>query len=206
MDVDGEKTTQPNAPRVRVPHPLQTVVGLGNPGARYAGTRHNLGFRVVDLLAGEKNGRWMQASTYLFSEVFSQSCPLLLVKPTTYMNGSGEAVEELLHCRNLVLGDVLVVVDDVNLEPGSLRFRRKGSHGGHNGLRSIIETVGASDFPRLRMGIGMPPPEVPLIDYVLGAFEPGEMEMVEKQVRTAVAGVTCWTAQGLDIAMNLFNQ
>ncbi len=183
---------------------MQVAVGLGNPGARYAGTRHNLGFRVVDLLAGDLEGDWTRASPYLFSEVTCAEKPLLLVKPTTYMNGSGAAVGAVLRRFGLVLEDVLVVVDDVHLAPGGIRVRRRGSDGGHNGLRSIIDTVGA-DFPRLRIGIGMPPEGTDLIEYVLSEFDRSELEAVEGSVRTAADGVVCWTTSGLDAAMNRYN-
>ncbi len=184
---------------------MQVAVGLGNPGARYAATRHNLGYRVVDLLAGDLKGDWARASAYLFAEVACESRPLLLVKPTTYMNSSGDAVAEVLRRFNVALEDVLVVVDDVHLELGGIRLRRKGSDGGHNGLCSVIETVGAPDFPRLRVGIGAPPEGIDLIHFVLSEFDCEEREAVEASVQAASAGVVCWAAQGLDEAMNRYN-
>ena len=184
---------------------MQVAVGLGNPGARYAGTRHNLGFRVVDLLAGDLGGRWERAPSYLFAEVVCESRALLLIKPTTYMNGSGVAVAEVLRQFDVGLADVLVVVDDVHLQPGRLRLRRGGSHGGHNGLRSIVETVGCSGFPRLRLGVGMPPEGEDLIGYVLGEFDREELDVAEAAVRTAADGVVCWRTSGLDEAMNRYN-
>lgn len=184
---------------------VQAAVGLGNPGARYAGTRHNLGFRVVDLLADDLGGDWTRASTYLFCEVACASKPLLLVKPMVYMNNSGAAVGDALLRFGIALEDTLVVVDDVYLDLGCVRLRRKGSDGGHNGLASIIEAFGAAGFPRLRMGVGMPPEGMGLVAYVLNGFDEGELDVVERSVRTAADGVACWTALGLDAAMNRYN-
>jgi len=184
---------------------VQAVVGLGNPGARYDRTRHNLGFWVVDLLADKLDGSWSESETYLFSEVRCDDNPLLLVKPSTYMNSSGEAVVDLVERFDLDLEDVLVVVDDVHLDVGRLRFRRKGSDGGHNGLRSIMDTVGSSNFPRLRLGIGIPPERGHFIGFVLGTFDPEEIEFVKRSVLTAANSVMCWTKLGLDMAMNRYN-
>ena len=184
---------------------MQAVVGLGNPGVWYADTRHNLGFRVVDLLASRLEGDWTETPAYAFSEVGSDPEALVLVKPTTYMNDSGVAVADLLQRFGVVLEDMLVVVDDVHLEPGRIRLRRKGSDGGHNGLYSIIDTVGSSDFPRLRLGVGLPPDGVNFIDYVLGVFGSLELETVERTVQMAADGVMCWTRLGLDVAMNRYN-
>ncbi len=184
---------------------MRAVVGLGNPGVQYADTRHNLGFRVVDLLASHLEGDWTETPAYAFSEVGSDPESLMLAKPTTYMNDSGVAVAHLLQRFNVALEDLLVVVDDVHLEPGRIRLRRKGSHGGHNGLYSIIDAVGSFDFPRLRLGVGLPPDGVDFIDYVLGMFASRELETVERMVRVAADGVMCWTTLGLDVAMNRYN-
>ena len=184
---------------------MQAVVGLGNPGVRYTDTRHNLGFRVVDLLASRLDGDWAETPAYAFSEIGSDPEALVLVKPMTYMNHSGVAVADLLQRFNVALEDMLVVVDDVHLEPGRIRLRRKGSHGGHNGMVSIIDAVGFSDFPRLRLGIGLPQDGIDLIDHVLGVFDSQELERVEQMARMAADGVMCWTTLGLDVAMNRYN-
>ena len=184
---------------------VQAAVGLGNPGAPYASTRHNLGFQVVDLLADELDGSWVEAETYVFSEVVCDRKPLLLIKPTTYMNRSGQAIADLIERFDLALERVLVVVDDVHLDLGRHRFRRKGTHGGHNGLRSIIDQIGSSSFPRLRLGIGAPPEGAHFIGFVLGEFDPGEEASVKRSIRTAADGVMYWARLGLDAAMNQYN-
>ncbi len=184
---------------------MQAVVGLGNPGFRYCGTRHNLGFRVVELLAEEFGGRWAGNGTYLYSEVDCRSSPVVLVKPTTYVNGSGSAVAEVAEFYGIGLGDVMVVLDDVHRELGCLRFRRSGTHGGHNGLRSIIDSVRSTAFPRLRIGIGIPPEGEDYTDHVLGAFTEAERKIVVGSIRTAASGVACWLTSGIDEAMNRYN-
>ena len=184
---------------------MRVAVGLGNPGARYANTRHNLGFCVVDLLSSEYGGKWQDGAASLTSEVAIGDEGVLLVKPQTYMNDSGSAVLGAMHGSGVVVADTLVVVDDVNLDPGALRFRRRGSDGGHNGLRSIIDTVGSPAFPRLRLGVGMPPEGLDLIDFVLSEFEPGEADLVAEQIQQAARGVVYWVGMGIDAAMNRYN-
>ena len=183
----------------------QAVVGLGNPGGHYRGTRHNMGFQVVNLVADDLGGEWVAAPAFRFSEVVCSSRAVLLVKPTTYMNKCGAAVGAAIRQFGFDLEEVLVVVDDVYLDRGSIRLRRRGSDGGHNGLRSIIESLGSIDFPRLRLGIGMPPDGLDLVDYVLGEVDAGELEVVGKQVRRAANAVACWATLGMDAAMNRYN-
>ena len=143
----------------------KAIVGLGNPGARYAQTRHNVGFWVVDALGKHKS--W---HAFEFCAWCKFSDDLVLVKPLAYMNKSGLGVAEVVRCFQVARADVLVVVDDVHLSLGRLRFRRRGSHGGHNGLRSVERALRSAEFPRLRIGIGQPAERDGMIDYVLGAF------------------------------------
>lgn len=183
----------------------RVVIGLGNPEARYAHTRHNLGFRVVNLLAEGLGVGWAEALDFHYCRAACDSSALLLVKPMTYMNRSGVAVEAVFRRFEVGLEDVLVAVDDVHLDLGRVRMRRRGSDGGHNGLRSIIETVGSSEFPRLRLGIGAPPEGTDLIAYVLGEFGPEEDTAVAQMTRTAADCVACWAELGMDEAMNRYN-
>ncbi len=184
---------------------MRAAVGLGNPGRRYARTRHNLGFRVVERLAADHGGRWSGQALFELSEVVIEQERLLLVKPQTYMNDSGAAVGAAVRDFGIDADDLLVVVDDVNLGSEALRFRRRGSDGGHNGIRSIIRSLECPDFARLRLGVGMPPEGMDLIDYVLGEIEPGELDVVESQLVQAARGVVCWMARGIDAAMNQYN-
>lgn len=179
---------------------VKAVVGLGNPGARYAQTRHNVGFWVVDAL-----GKDMPWHAFEFCTWCRFSDDLVLVKPLTYMNKSGWGVAEVVRCFRVVRADVLVVVDDVHLNLGRLRFRRTGSHGGHNGLRSVESALGSADFPRLRLGVGQPAELDGMIDYVLGAFSPGDRDVIADAVGRAVHGALCWATEGIERAMNRYN-
>ncbi|MDE2999104.1 MAG: aminoacyl-tRNA hydrolase [Gemmatimonadota bacterium] len=184
---------------------MKVVVGLGNPGSEYAHTRHNLGYRVVDLLAERLKGTWSESAWYFFCRFEKRSGALLLVKPLTFMNRSGVAVADVRDRFDVDTGDVLVVVDDVHLDLGRIRLRRGGSDGGHNGLGSIIDCVGSAAFPRLRVGVGAPPEGADRIEHVLSRFENDEAEIVDAAVREAAAGVKCWMEYGIDAAMNRYN-
>jgi PTH1 family peptidyl-tRNA hydrolase len=184
---------------------VKVVVGLGNPGNEYAHTRHNLGFRVADLLAERLKGTWSESAWYFFCRIVKGSEALLLVKPTTFMNRSGVAVADILDRFEAGVEDVLAVVDDVHLDLGRIRLRRGGSDGGHNGLGSIIECVGSTAFPRLRLGVGAPPEGTDRIAHVLSPFEADERDTVEAAIREAASGVRCWMESGMDIAMNRYN-
>ena len=181
-------------------------VGLGNPGSRYAETRHNLGFMVLDALATGLGVRWKtEEGAYFAAEGTIGDALLWMVKPTTYVNRTGIAVREVMNRRSVPLEHILVVVDDVNLPLGKMRLRMKGSDGGHNGLASIIHQVGSEGFPRLRLGIGMPE-EGDLVDYVLSAFDEEERPMVREMIERAVEGIRRFVSDGPDAAMNFCNQ
>ena len=145
------------------------IVGLGNPGKEYERSRHNLGFQVVDRLAGlVRAPAWKRQHDSLVVRGSHQGRAYLLAKPQTFMNRSGQAVQALLHYYRIELADCLVIVDDLDLEPGRIRQRLDGSDGGHRGLRSIIESVGSRAFKRIRIGIGRPPEKSSVVSYVLG--------------------------------------
>ncbi|MBN1901467.1 aminoacyl-tRNA hydrolase [Candidatus Sumerlaeota bacterium] len=150
---------------------MQLIVGLGNPGKDYAGTPHNLGFEVLDILADKLGASFRSSTKYrsLYAKGLIGEIPVYLLKPMTYMNLSGEAVFRFLRYHEMEPSDILVVSDDMNLPMGRLRIRRKGSHGGHKGLLSIIELLGTGDFPRLRIGIK---PEFPVADYIHYVLSP----------------------------------
>jgi peptidyl-tRNA hydrolase, PTH1 family len=186
---------------------LRLVVGLGNPGARYRRTRHNVGFLVVDELAaraGAGNGRadwdaWVAEASLAGADV-------LLAKPLTFMNRSGVAVERLAARLGLASADLLVVLDDLALELGSLRIRERGSHGGHNGLRSLIEVLGTDDFARVRVGIRKGDAPDDLADYVLSDFPQEDVLVVQESVGRAAEAVECMIREGAPAAMNRYNR
>lgn len=179
---------------------MKAIVGLGNPGARYRPTRHNVGFQVVDLLAKDTLSHAFEFCTW-----FKALPDLVLVKPLTFMNNSGLAVAQVVQHFQIDIADILIIVDDIHLDVGRLRFRRNGSHGGHNGLRSIQSVLGSSDFPRVRMGIGSPADSDRLMDHVLGVFIPSEVDIIANATGQAAKGAICWATQGIELAMNQFN-
>ena len=183
------------------------IVGLGNPGPRYADTRHNIGWRVLDMLAGQidvpVNERRPKA---VLGAGYFNGRRVVLAKPRTFMNNSGEAVEYLLARFGGGPSNLLIIYDEMALLPGRIRLRAAGSDAGHNGIRSIIQAVGGTGFPRLRVGIGAPPPGVLARDYVLGKFADDEAEAIAGAVERAAAAVQCVLEENIDAAMNRFNQ
>jgi PTH1 family peptidyl-tRNA hydrolase len=181
------------------------VAGLGNPGTPYRGTRHNVGFDVIDRLAAAL-GAEVKKKKFgaLVGEAQVQGRTLLLVKPQEFMNRSGQAVTTAVDFYRLPLERLLVVTDDAALEPGRLRLRPRGSAGGHNGLADIIEKVKSQDFARLRIGIG-PSGGGDMAEYVLSRPSAQEREILDRAVETAHQAVLCWAVEGLDAAMNRYN-
>jgi PTH1 family peptidyl-tRNA hydrolase len=183
------------------------IVGLGNPGPRFADTRHNVGWRVVDLLSQRMqiplNERRPKA---VLGTGYHSGRRVVLAKPRTFMNNSGEAVEYLLARFGGGGPGLLIIYDEMALLPGRIRLRAAGSDAGHNGIRSIIQAVGGVDFPRLRIGIGGPPAGVDARDYVLGKFSDGESEAIADAVERSVTAVQCAVEETIDAAMNRFNQ
>jgi PTH1 family peptidyl-tRNA hydrolase len=185
---------------------MKVVCGLGNPGDRYRLTRHNVGFRVVDLLAdrwGVTKGHVRDGAARLEVDRGEAVGRVLLVKPARFMNQSGTPVRAALRNANAALEtDLLVVTDDADLPLGRLRMRRAGSAGGHNGLRDIIETLGTDEFARLRVGIGR---NGEMVDHVLSTFSRAEEELARQAIATAADAVESWLAEGVEAAMNAFN-
>jgi PTH1 family peptidyl-tRNA hydrolase len=183
---------------------MNVVVGLGNPGSRYAGTRHNVGFAVVDYLAQSPNaGRFQTRFQAEIAELIEDANKVLLVKPQTFMNLSGRCVREVLDFYQLPPEALLVVCDDINLPLGKLRIRARGTHGGHNGLRDIQQHLGTTEYPRFRIGVGLP--DADAVDHVLGRFRPAERAVIDEAVATAAQAVTVWLHLGIEACMNEFN-
>lgn len=186
---------------------MKAIVGLGNPGRQYSGTRHNLGFEVIDELARRWRLPGFERETFGAEVVTGRPIGedlVWLAKPTTFMNASGEAVSGLLRYYKIDVADLLVVVDETNLPLGRLRLRRSGSAGGHNGLKSVIQYVGPL-FARLRIGVGRGDPRWDLADHVLSRFGPEEREAAGEAVGRAADAVETFIADGIEQAMNRFN-
>ncbi len=187
--------------------PQWLIVGLGNPGLVYETTRHNAGFMTIDRLAKEHSTdvTRMKFKAYCGDVVLGgQRC--LLLKPNTYMNNSGEAVEAAMQFYKLDIDHVIVVYDDISLDPGKLRIRRKGSDGGHNGIKSIIALTGSQDFARIKVGVGKKPhKDYNLADWVLSKFTKAEMEQMEVSCQNACKALELMVQGKTDAAMNQFN-
>jgi peptidyl-tRNA hydrolase, PTH1 family len=183
---------------------MKLIVGLGNPGSKYAGTRHNIGFDVIDYLAkgagfqGYRNKHESQLGEVFLSE------PCLIMKPETFMNLSGRAVKQVVDFYKIPLKDLLVICDDIALPLGKLRAKHNGSHGGQNGLRNIGEQLATQEYNRLRIGVGSPG-VMDAADYVLSRFKPGEKTAVDNAVADAANAVMLFVGQGIDVCMNRVN-
>jgi PTH1 family peptidyl-tRNA hydrolase len=182
---------------------IRLVAGLGNPGAEYAQTRHNVGYAVVDLLAAQLGATWEKSSKW--DMVAAKTGEVHLVKPLSYMNRSGQPLLAIAQFYKIPPQEILVVLDDLALPLGKLRIRLSGGPGGHNGLESIILQFGTEEIPRLRIGIGAPPPEG-AVDYVLGRFFEEEKPIVRSTIEQAADAVKCAIDNGLVSAMNTFNK
>jgi PTH1 family peptidyl-tRNA hydrolase len=192
---------------------MKLVVGLGNPERSYVGTRHNVGFEVVDLLASRLG--WTAANDFdrmakskfegLAMDGVLGTEKLVLLKPATYMNLSGRSVQAATAFYQLSPSDVMIVLDDLALPCGRLRLRGSGSSGGHNGLRDIERALGTSEYPRLRIGIDPAPPRVAGRDYVLGKFTAEQRKLLDPAIARACGAIVTWVDKGIEAAMNQFN-
>jgi len=183
---------------------VHAVIGLGNPGPRYADTRHNIGFMVVDELARRDRGSWQSKFKAEVCRIRLGSEDVWLAKPMTYMNLSGDPTQRLAAFYKLAADTLLVLHDDLDLPYGELRVKAGGGHGGHNGLRSLVERLGKRDFLRLRIGIGRPAKGDPA-DYVLSPFSPDERIVLSRVIDTAADVVELIAARGVRAAMNETN-
>jgi PTH1 family peptidyl-tRNA hydrolase len=187
---------------------MRLIVGLGNPGKEYRETRHNVGFRVADEIA-KRHGLTLAMAPSQVPDAFIAkkfgADPFLIGKPLTFMNRSGDAVAALAYYYDIVPADLLVVVDEVALPFGRLRARARGSAGGHNGLKSVIERLGTTEFPRLRLGVGRGDTRRDLADHVLSKFEADERSALEELITRAADAAEMFAAEGIEKVMNAYN-
>jgi PTH1 family peptidyl-tRNA hydrolase len=185
---------------------MKVIVGLGNPGARYEATRHNVGFAVIDYLAAAPGvGSFRRRFEAVIAEAVEAGEQVLLVKPETFMNLSGRAIRQIVDFYKIDPKDLLIVCDDIALPLGKLRARARGSDGGQKGLRSIEEHLGTQEYSRLRIGIGSPGEHLDAVDHVLSRFKPGERTAVDEAVAAGAQAVLLWVRQGIDAVMNRVN-
>ncbi len=184
---------------------IKLIAGLGNPGARYAKSRHNVGFMVADRFANAHEMKFLRRRFNAdVAEGEVAGTRVMVIKPRTFMNSSGEAVGKFFAFYKVAPHDLLVIYDDLDLPLGRLRLRSRGSAGGHHGMESIIASIGTTDFPRVRIGIGRPNPDAD-IDHVLGEFGPDELRVMDETLERAARGVDAWLTDGIAKAMNEFN-
>ena len=187
---------------------MKLIVGLGNPGREYRDTRHNVGFKVVDEIARRHQLTFAMAPSQVPETFVVKKFgvdPVLLAKPLTFMNRSGDAVAALAHYYDVFPGDLLIVLDDVDLPFGRLRARARGSAGTHNGLRSVVSRLGSTDFPRLRLGVGRGDSRRDLADHVLAKFEADEVSELESFIARAADAAEMFAAEGIEKVMNVYN-
>ena len=186
---------------------MKLLVGLGNPGSKYQGTRHNVGFEVVDELARRRRLVFESSpADAVMARERGPNARVILAKPLTFMNLSGRAVSALARYYRIPVADVLIVTDDANLPLGRLRARRGGSEGGHNGLRSVIEALGTEQVARLRVGVDRGDSRRDLADHVLAVFEKSEVETIRSAIDTAADAAELFANEGIEIVMNRFNR
>ena len=186
---------------------MKIIVGLGNPGKQYEKTRHNVGFEVIDELAKKWSISLDQAKhkgIYGVGTVRGEK--VLLLKPLTYMNLSGESISAVMHFFKVEVADVIIIYDDLDLPPGKIRLRQKGSAGGHNGIKSTIAHLGTQEFNRIRIGIGRPIGRMPVPDYVLGRFSKEDWEQVGATIEKSAAACETWLEKPFVQVMNEYNQ
>jgi peptidyl-tRNA hydrolase, PTH1 family len=184
---------------------VRLIVGLGNPGPAFAETRHNVGFWVVAAVAAEGGMRFRRHAEVLRAEGRLAGQAVTLAKPQGYMNRSGPVVAALMGDLGLDLNELIVVHDDLDLDPGRIRIKARGGHGGHNGVLSIIDALESDRFARVKIGIGRPPEGIDPADYVLAPVSTRERAVLEEAVEQAERAVECWVGEGLMVAMNRFN-
>ncbi|KYG58637.1 aminoacyl-tRNA hydrolase [Planococcus maritimus] len=186
---------------------MKMIIGLGNPGKPYEETRHNIGFQVIDQLASEWNAPLTQSKFKgMYSVVHRPEGKVMLVKPLTYMNLSGECIGPLMDYYNVDLEDIVVIYDDLDLPTGQLRLRQKGSAGGHNGIKSLIQHLGTQQFNRMRIGISRPPQGMKVPDYVLAKFGSEERPLMQEAVEKSADACNYWLSKPFNEVMNEYNK
>ena len=185
---------------------MYIIAGLGNPGKEYENTRHNIGFDVIDRLAEEENIAVMESKhKALIGKGYVAGQKVILAKPQTFMNLSGDSVQPLMSWYRLSSRKLLVIHDELDLEPGRIKIKSGGGLAGHNGLKSIVQRLGTQDFYRLRLGVGRPPDRDNVISWVLGRFPAQEKTRAEESIKEAVEAILCFAADGPEKAANRYN-
>lgn len=185
---------------------MYLIVGLGNPEKEYANTRHNMGFDTINEIA-EKNNIEINKNKFkgLYEKTNIQNKNVILLKPQTYMNSSGESVKEIVNFYGIETQNIIIIYDDMDIEKGTIKIRKKGGPGSHNGMKSIVQELGTTDFPRIRVGIGKPEFKNDMINYVIGKIHKEEQDILKQGTKKAAEAVEEILKNGIDSAMNKFN-
>ncbi|TCT13059.1 PTH1 family peptidyl-tRNA hydrolase [Natranaerovirga pectinivora] len=185
---------------------MYLIVGLGNPGLQYAATRHNIGFEVIERFAYENNIKLNQNKhKAIIGSGHVKGQKVILAQPQTYMNRSGESIRAIMEFHKIKIENLLIVYDDTSLDLGRIRIRKKGSAGGHNGIKNTILHLGTQEFPRIKVGVGEKPPGWDLADYVLGRFGKEEMDIVIETIKKSSDAIECFIEEGIESVMNKYN-
>jgi PTH1 family peptidyl-tRNA hydrolase len=185
---------------------MKMIIGLGNPGKQYEKTRHNVGFHVIDELSDRLSAPAIQSKfNGMYTIVHRPEGKVMLVKPLTYMNLSGECVRPMMDYFQVDVEDIVVLYDDLDIEPGTIRLRQKGSAGGHNGMKSLIAHLGTDQFNRIRIGVGRPIGGMKVADYVLSPFSKDEKPLIEDMVQKSASACEAWLGKPFNDVMNNFN-
>lgn len=186
---------------------MKCIIGLGNPGPKFEETRHNIGFMVIDELLSRHNWK-LDKEKYKGQHTVERLSgeKVMLLKPLTYMNLSGESIRPLMEYYDLNPEDIVVIYDDLDLPPGKVRLRQKGGHGGHNGIRSTIDQLDTKEFPRIRIGVGRPSSPMPVPDYVLGKFQGEDLAAAKESIQKAADACEAWMEKSFLEVMNEFNK
>lgn len=185
---------------------MYLIVGLGNPEEKYAGTRHNMGFDTINELA-KKYQIELKKNKFqgIYETAIIEGKKVMLLKPQTYMNLSGESIREVMNFFGISLSDLLVIYDDMDIEKGMIKIRKKGGPGSHNGMKSVIDQIGTNDFARIRVGIGKPEDKYQMIDYVIGKVPQEEQQLLKQGTQKATEAIITILKEGIDQAMNQYN-
>lgn len=185
---------------------MYLIVGLGNPESEYANTRHNMGFNTINEIA-KKNNITVTKNKFkgLYETGIIEGKKVILLKPQTYMNLSGESIKEIVDFYNIKPEEIIVIYDDIDIEKGKIKIRKKGGPGSHNGMKSVIQELNSTEFGRIRVGIGKPQFKNDMINYVIGSIPKEEQEILQQGVKKAVEAIEEILKNGIDIAMNKFN-